>query len=223
MTIYAFIGIVLFVIALAEVGIGLKLLFGYQRTPLILFYGLFAFASALYVGANGLGYGGYIPYWIGDRLGWCGGAFATIFFLPFAYSYPTPLRTLRELLPLVVWPILVFIPAILFTNLIVRAPVSTVFGDGYRTATGDYFWFFLVFYIVYWIWSLIVLGRRMTASDGIQRHNVRLIFTGVILSLLAATIFDVVIPIFYASQLGFVGSLMTSAWLGVTSYILVRK
>lgn len=223
MTIHGLIGIILFVIALSELAIGLRFLFRYQRSASTIFYGLFALGTALYVGANGLGYGGHIPLWIGERLSWCGGALATILFLPFVYSYPTPQRSMRELLPLVVWPILLFIPAMLFTDLIVRAPESTVFGNGYRTATGDYFWAFLVFYAVYWLWSLIVLGRRMVASDGIHRHNLQLVFTGIILSLSAATIFDVVIPITSASQLGFIGSLMTSAWLGVTAYILVRR
>ncbi len=223
MEIHALIGVVLFLIALAALLLGLRFLFRYQKTPSVMYYGLFALGVALYVGANGLGYGSHVPLWIGERLAWCGGVLATIFFLPFAYSYPSPMRSARELLPWVLWPTILFIPAMLFTNLIIQAPESTVFGYGYQTVTGTYFWVFLLFYAAYWLWSLIVLGRRMVASDGTYRHNLRLVFAGIILSLLASTIFDVIIPITHATQLGFVGSLMTSAWLGVTGYILLKK
>ena len=46
---------------------------------------------------------------------------------------------------------------------------------------------------------------------------------GTFISLAGSMVFDVAVPLIVPSHFGYVGSLLTSAWLGMTAYILVRK
>lgn len=218
------IGIILLVIALAELGLGLKFLFSSQRNQTTIFYGLFAIGSAVYVSSNGFGYLGW-PFnpQLAESFGWAGGALATIFFLPFSFSFPIPRRTFRELWVLVVWPLLIFIPGFIFTDLLVRHRGVIAFGQGYKTDTGPYMWVFLLFIAVYWLWSIcnFVLSYRKT--DGIHRSQMRIILFGTLVSVTGTLIMDVYEPLRHVSHYGYVGSLLTAFWLGSSAYILLKK
>ncbi len=189
-----------------------------------MWYGLFCFAAALYVGANGLGYlGKFITGDTAEHLAWMGGILATIFFLPFSRSYPLPTRTLRENLPWVVWPTIIFFPGILWTELFIARSNVVKFGEGYTTATGDLFWFLLAVFAAYWVWSIVNLVRAWRRADGLHRRNLHLILTGILVSFIISTIFDIYMPLNNPSRYGFVGSLFTSVWVVMTGYILVKK
>lgn len=221
MTASLFIGTLLFLIALAELIIGLRFLFRYQRSASTTFYGLFCLGVAVYVGANGFGYlTGNV--FIGDRVGWAGGALTAAFFLPFSYSFPIQKKSYSELFPWVVWPFLIFFLGTLFSDLFFKTTEGD-FKTGYQTATGPYFWFYLLFFFCYWGLALVNLARSYRFSDGIHRWQIRMILIGIIVSLSVSSVFDIMLPLFTVSHFGYIGSLMTSAWLGVTAYILVRR
>jgi len=215
------IGYVLLAIALAELFLGLRFLFTYHKQQSVIWYGLFCIGVAIYVGANGIGFLTESAYY-GERLSWVGGMMATTFFLPFTFVFPLPRRQVSETIGWVVWPLLVFIPGLLLTNAFVNERGITRFGQSYQTSTGELFWLMIGAFLCYWVWSLRNLIASFRASDGIHRRNLRLILTGIIVSIIFAIIFDILIPLVTKSSVGYVGSLMTSAWLGVTTYI-IRK
>lgn len=216
------IGIILLVIALAEFALGLYFIFRYVRSPATIWYGLFCISAAIYVGANGLGYA-LDSFYIGERFGWAGGILTGAFFLPFSFTYPIPERQARDLLPLVLWPAAVFILPLLLTNLFIADRGIVYYRGGYQTTPGDYFWFMILMFVVYWAWSILNLVRHHRRSDGIHRWQLRMILIGIITSLAVAIVFDIIYPFVTTSRVGYVGSLFTSIWLGFTSYILVKK
>lgn len=218
------IGSILLLIAILELLMGLRFLFGYQRSLSTQFYGLFSLSIALYVGANAFGYLGVtISGQTAEHLAWAGGALGTIFYLPFTYSFPVPRRTFQELFPWILWPLAVFVPGILFSDYFIQQQGIVRFGYGYVTETGPLFWFFLLFFGLYWIWSIRNLIVRLRQSDGIHRWQLRLILIGLLTSLLVTVVFDVVMPLTSATRFGYVGSLFTSVWLGFTGYIILKR
>lgn len=218
------IGWILVTLALAELLIGLRLIFGYQKNQATVWYGLFAIGAAIYVASNGVGF--ILNSGVGDlveRFGWSGGALLTAFFLPFSESFPFSRRRWQDHLPYVIWPIVVFVPAFFGTNIFLKSQAVIHYRDGYQTTPGSLFWFFLLFFAVYWGWSLINLVRRFRTSDGLHRWQLRLILIGIAASLFFSVLFDIIMPLVIHSRFGYVGSLLTSIWLGVTSYIILKK
>lgn len=218
------IGYTLLIIALAELCLGLWFLTRKNRNQTMLWYGLFAISSAIYVGANGLGYATdqIMGRWA-ENLAWSGGAMATAFYLPFSYSLPISRRPLRELAILALWPVALFAPGFLFSNAFVIQQRMVNFGNGYETKQGPYMWFFLLFMAVYWIWSITNHFRVFTKGDSTTKRNVGIILVGTLGSLLVTTYFDVFIPLNEVSRIGFIGSIMTIFWLGSALYVLLKK
>lgn len=217
------IGYVLLAIAIVEIIIGLNLLFKYQKSLSTLFFGLFTFSAAIYVGANGAAYAQSSYTGLHDALAWVGGALATTFFFAFSFSFPYPKKTVAELFPWIVWPIVVFVPSILFTNAVIVHQPKYQIGTEYSNTPGPIFWLFLVMFFVYWGWALINFIRYYRKSSGYYRMFVRILLTGIIVSLISSSIFDIFLPMFTKSGFGYVGSLLTSVWVIGAGYLMVKK
>lgn len=216
------IGYILVILAALEIFLGFYFLTRYQKSLTSVCYGLFALGSAVYVGSNGLGYILH-SFFFGERLGWLGGILATTFYLPFSFAFPYPRKKLRELFAWILWPLIIFGGGIVFTNLFIAGQSGIRrFGEGYKTATGEYFWLLLVFLVGYWAWSITNLVRVYRMSGGVHRTLVRYVLIGTLISLMASIIFDVTLPIVAVSRFGYLGSLLNAAWLGITAYILVK-
>lgn len=216
------IGWILIALAILEVLLGLYFLLRYQKSLATTFYGLFALGSAIYAGANGAGYVSN-NFFIGEKLGWVGGVLATAMFLPFSMSFPLPRKTISHILPVVLWPIIVFIPGILLTNIFVGNPANHVFGTGYETNTGPYFWLLAIFILFYWGWSLVNLIQQRKLAGGFQHTILTRVLIGTIISLTASLFFDFLLPLLTPSGFGYLGSLFTAAWLGMMAYIILVK
>ncbi len=218
------IGYILILISLAELVLGSFLIFRYQRNQAQIWYGLFAMAVAVYVLGNGLGYvGALISANLSEHLAWVGGMATAIFFLPFSFTYPLPRRSARELIPLTIWPLIIFVPGLLLTDLFVRQQVIVKFGQGYMTDTGSYFWFMIAIFAVYWIWAIKNILLHHKNSDGLHRKNIKLIMIGLATSLLVSSFFDIYMPLTHLTRFGYIGSLFSAVWLGFTSYIILKK
>src|SRR5262245_50225354 len=109
-------GSFLLLIAVAELCLGIWFLTQYQKNQATSWYGLFAIATAIYVASNGLGYL-INNFYIAERFGWVGGIMTATFILPFSFSFPLPQKPIQQLLPLVLWPLAVFIPGFLLTDI----------------------------------------------------------------------------------------------------------
>jgi hypothetical protein len=218
------IGIILSLIALAELYLGIWFLAKYRKNQATMWFGLFCLGAAIYVGSNGLGFLEiFVTPDTAERLGWAGGAIATAMFLPFSFSFPLPYKTNRELVSLAVWPVALFVPGFLWTNVLLENQRKIVFGEGVQTDPGPLFWFFLVFFAIYWGWALVNMILHMRRSDGIHRWQLRMMLFGIGISLLVSVGVDIVWPLITVSRLGYIGSLFNSAWLGFTAYILLKK
>lgn len=218
------IGTILAILALAQLILGLRFIFGYQRNQTLVWYGLFMIGVALYVGANGLGYlKVLLTQGQAEHLAWTGGALTAIFILPFSFSFPLQRKTPRELLPWVLWPLAIFVPGILWTNAFILQQAIVNFGDGYTTEPGEYFSFFLTFFALYWLWALVNFIRSYRTVDGVHRQQLTIFLIGTTLSILIASYFDIVKPLTDATRFGYVGSLCSSIWFGFTAYILLKK
>ncbi len=217
------IGLILLAISLTEFFLGLYFIFRYEKSQSTIWYGLFYIGMSIYVGANGLGYLGrfFAPGGL-EQLAWSGGVLATAFFLSFSFSYPIPSRPFRDVVPWVIWPLLVFIPALLRTDLFIGTE-GVRFGEGYKTDQGPYFFVLILFIFFYWAWSLLNLVKNFRSSDGIHRLVLKIVILGVCTSFVVTTIFDIIIPLVTVTRFGYVGSLFTSVWVLFTGYILVKK
>lgn len=216
------IGLILLAIALTEFFLGLYFIFRYEKQQSTMWWGLFFIGASIYVGANGVGFL-WDNLYFAERFGWAGGALATSFFLPFSFSFPTPQRSVRELLPWVVWPIIVFGFGSLFTNLFIEEQGIISYREGYQTAAGKFFWLYILFFTTYWVWAIANLVKSFLRSDGIHRWILKIILIGILTSLLVSTIFDITLPLISKSRFGYLGSLFTSVWVLFTGYILVAK
>lgn len=218
------IGFILLLIAIAEVALGVWFLTKYQRNQATMWYGLFAIGAAIYVASNGYGFlFNSIQGDLTERFGWLGGGILTAFFLAFSFTFPLPKKKLSELLPLVIWPLAVFIPGFLWTDVFLHRQPLIHYGTGYQTAPGPFFWFFVVYFAVYWMWAITNLVIRLRVSDGLHRWMIRMVLFGILASLAVSSVFDITLPLVTTSRFGYVGSLFTSVWLGFTSYIILRK
>lgn len=218
------IGIILAILALAQLALGLNFIFGHRKNQTLFWYGLFMIGASMYVGANSLGYlKVLLTQGQAEHLAWAGGAMTAIFIIPFSYTFPLPRRTTRELLPLILWPLIIFVPGILWTNAFILQQAIVNFGDGYITQPGDYFPFFLAFFIVYWLWAFFNFSRSLRTADGVHRQQLSIFLVGAAISILISGYFDIYKPLTNASSFGYVGSLCSSIWFGFTAYILLKK
>ncbi|MEK7637601.1 MAG: histidine kinase N-terminal 7TM domain-containing protein [Patescibacteria group bacterium] len=216
------IGYILILISLAELVLGIFLISRYQRSQAKIWYGLFCIAIAIYVGGNGLGYLRNNLY-IAERVGWVGGILTAIFILPFSFTFPLPRKRFSELWPLVIWPAIIFVPAILATNILLNNNGEISYRLGYSTLKGPYFWAMLGLFGVYWVWALINLFWRRSHSDGIHRWQLNSLLLGIVVSLVVSVTTDIIFPLVTKSTIGYVGSLFSAVWLGFTAYIILRK
>jgi hypothetical protein len=218
------IGSILTVLAIAQLILGLWFLFGKQRNQTLLWYGLFMVGVALYVGANGLGYLGWlISQAQAEHLAWTGGAIVTTFILPFSFTFPLPRRTVRELVPWAIWPLAVFVPGILLSNAFILQDAIVNFGDGYKTEPGAYFPLLMTFFVIYWLWAIMNFLRSLRSSDGTHRQHLSIFLIGLLISFGLVAYFDIIKPLSAPTQFGYIGSLCSSIWFGFTAYILVKK
>lgn len=216
------VGYILVLIAIIDVVVGLRLVFRYQRSKSSILYGLVSFGIGLYVAINGLGYAGVI---VGNpvvRYGWVGATIATVCFLGFSFSWPIPRKKNDALLPLILWPAIIFIPAFMFTNLLVKDNGALKYTDGYNRANGDFLLFFYLFFVVYWVWSLINLWTLRKQSEGIHYWQLSTVFFGTLASLLLASTFDIILPGIGVGEIGYIGPLSTSIWLGFSGFVLLK-
>jgi hypothetical protein len=218
------IGFILLAIAVVQVIIGLNLIFKYQRSASPIFYAFFSFAVALYAGANGLGFTGLFQNdGIFETLAWTGGMLTAVFILPFSYAFPQKRKTNSELLALSIWPFIIIVGGLLFSDLFIIPQKIANYGTGYTTLAGSYFWFMILIFAVYWIWAVRNLWLSFRTSGGFNRWMLRVLLIGLVVSVLTSTVFDIIFPLTMPTRFGYIGSLLSAIWVGATGYIMVRK
>jgi len=217
------IGYILLAIAAVEIYIGLVLLFRYQHSLATVFYGLFSISVALYAGSNGFAYVQTIfSNNAAEYLSWVGAMPIAAFLLSFSFSFPAPKRQLRELIPWIIWPLVIFIPGLLFTDLFIQH-TTIPFVPGQKTSSGALLWFFLLIFGIYMVWAFRNLIVSYKTTTGYYRWLLKILIIGLILSFIVSSIFDITIPLITETNFGYIGSLFTSVWVIITGYIMLKK
>ncbi len=216
-------GYLLATIAIGELIFGLYFILKSNYRQSAWWLGLFMISTSIYVAGNAFG---YLNFWTSDlneQIAWSGGILATASFLPFSFSYPYQKHAFSEMLILILWPAVIFIPGIFFSNSFLRLNADVSFGAGYRTASGELFFLVLIFFASYWFIGIYELARLLLKSDGSIRMNTKIMLAGILTSLAIVSFFDIYLPLKTVTSLGFLGSLATSIWLGATTYIITSK
>lgn len=218
------IGLILLGLAIIQVVIGLIMFFRYQRSLATTFYGCMALGVAIYVGANGFGFlDKIISPSTAEAFTWLGGILLSTFFLAFSFTFPIAKRTLREIMPLVVWPLLVFIPSILFTDtVIVHRPIHS-FGNDYVVRAGPLMWLWVITFAWYWIWGIANLVQTYRSSSGYYHWFIKIFLVGIIVSLLLGSFFDILQPLTNQARIPYIGAMCSSVWVIVTGYLMLKK
>jgi hypothetical protein len=122
-----------------------------------------------------------------------------------------------------------FIPVAIFTYLLLATPL--IIAD-YQAGPnvqgvwigGPLYNLYNIYLTVFYIAALVILASKFSKVDGINRANLGIVFWAFLLGGSPAVVNDLIVPLFvnHAST-PFIGTMSTIAWLGLTSYILVKK
>jgi hypothetical protein len=153
------------------------------------------------------------------------GALLITALLHLALVYPTQIKKLDALHG---W--LLYAPAILFacilvvSNTIVAGFTGSAIDSG-RIIPGPLYPLYNMFVFGVYLLVLIMLFLRQRTADGSHKRNLRLIFWSVIIGGIPPVIIDLLIPLVSKGVYpnANYGAISTIVWLGVTTYIVMRK
>ncbi len=125
---------------------------------------------------------------------------------------------------------LLYTPAILFSiisltsNTIVLGFTGSATDSG-RIIPGPLYNLYNFYVFGLYLLAVIILFVRKRRADGIHRRNLNLIFWSVVIGGIPAVVIDLLIPVFTKGVYpnANYGAISTVIWLGVTTYIIVRK
>lgn len=221
MTIFIFI---LTPIFLAELVLGVFLLVKYRRGAVNSWYTLFVFAVTAWVGTNiflnGLQFGEQSL--ILEKVTWFIGVFITSFFLMFSFYFPFSKKKLsKSYLWLVIVPAIFFTVIIFSNDLFIKEVIES--HSTYTLVTGPLYFTFPVFFIFYWMWSVINLVTKFRIADGLHKWQLKYLLMGILIPLPIVLVTDILLPTVTDSALGWVGSVSSIIWLGFSAYIIYGR
>lgn len=89
---------------------------------------------------------------------------------------------------------------------------------------GSLYWLYNVYLFLFYFGSLIILLAKTNRTDGILRRNLQLVTTSIFLGGMPGVVNDLLLPLFTnTARTPLIGTISTILWLGMTSYILVKK
>ncbi|MFH0952585.1 MAG: histidine kinase N-terminal 7TM domain-containing protein [Patescibacteria group bacterium] len=218
-------GYFLIAIGLVEVFLGFWLVYRYQRTAVNSWYIAFVFSVGLWVLANA-GIYFYVDALetaqLFNELTWLAGVLIAFTFLFFSFYFPISLKPVRRYYYLLIFvPLVLFIYLIFFSKLFITGMIFE--GNNQKFFTGSLFFLFPVYFLVYLIWGIINLGRKLKRTDGVHVRQLKLFLTGILISSVFIIVFDMIYPLFgKAVPLG-LGPEFSIVWLGYTTYIILKR
>lgn len=143
--------------------------------------------------------------------------------LLFSRRFPLLTRKLNTVDYFFAWgPVIFFAPLLFFTNLIFSLridPVYEIFAD-----SGKLDFLYSLFVLVYWLWSVVILANKLSKTTGYQRWLLKIFLFGILLSGVVGVMTNAILPTFFGyQQLWWLGPEASVIWLGITSYVLVKK
>lgn len=142
----------------------------------------------------------------------------------FAFLYPLPTtRVDRWHILFLLFPVAIFTTLLFGTHEIVGQYIVSPTFQG-KWIGGPMYHLYNVYLIVLYCISIIVLSTKIRRTDGSTRHNATLVFWSLILGGLPGVVSDLFVPLFTnTAYVPALGTLSTVFWLGITSYIVLKK
>jgi len=135
---------------------------------------------------------------------------------PFKKRIFDGLHTLLFYVPSIIISYIIF-----FTNAITLGYVPQYLSG--KTIGGSLFDLYNIYLTIYYFVAVIILFTKLKRSDGINRSNTILFLYAVLISGIPAMVFNVWYALVDQVPSALVGPLVSSIWLGITAYILIRK
>lgn len=142
----------------------------------------------------------------------------------FSIFFPFPsIRLDRLHYVLLFTPVVIFSVALLFTETVIERYVSGLTTQGIWYG-GPLYNIYNVYLLVLFFSALIILVRKLRRSDGMMLVNLKAVIWSIFLGGMPAVFVDLVTPLYKnAASTPLIGVVSTVIWLGVTTYIVVRK
>jgi hypothetical protein len=152
------------------------------------------------------------------------GLFVVTSLFCFALLFPIARRAIDRLHYLFIYSVPVVFSVIVMSSTVFLAGFSATATNSGSWYGGSLYWLYSLYLLLMYAATVIVLVSKYRAIDGTLRSNLVAVLWSVILGGFPAVVTDVLFPLFTnEGRFAIVGSLSTVAWLGMTSYIVLKK
>lgn len=210
-------------ISLALLSLAIWIFVRYQKTNSILYLCGFLLGLSLIAGISALV---FLPLstesiTLLTRAGYLGGVLTFSMLLMFSWYFPTLSRSIpkRDHLFWIV-PLSFFPPYILLNPSFLVSAEHTPTGT--QETTGNGYWVFLTFVIVYFLPTLRNLFRKLPSVSGKEQRDLKLFTWALVVAAMLGVIFDVIIPATGRPRVP-IGVYSSTLLLGIASYIVMKK
>lgn len=188
---------------------------------------LLAFSTGMWVIASGLT--SYVPqtplttFYM--RLVFIFGALLITALLHLTLVYPTQMIRLDSFHGWLLYLPTIFLSLIMVTSNTIVAGFTGSATDSGRIIPGPIYNLYNMYVFGVYIVAVVLLFYRQRRADGMFKKNLRLIFWSVVIGGIPPVIIDLLIPVFTKGIYpnANYGAISTIIWLGVTTYIVLRK
>lgn len=159
------------------------------------------------------------------KLTYVGGAIIIGAFLWFAIAFPFRLSNPGWK----TWTTIIGVPVILsILSLATDLIINGVRGSNFflDTTSGPLYWLYVAFFLVFFGRAFYLLIKKLLRADGIHFWQLKYVLLSVAVPFVIATITDIIMPWIGYDRSGwtwYAGSLSTSVWVALTSFILFRR
>lgn len=142
-----------------------------------------------------------------------------------SWLFPFPLYKFEAPMKVVfLFPIILFGCLIMFTGTVISGIVVPSPTHYETTQYGSAYPYFVLFVLVYYLWSLFSLLQKKKIAAGAQKEVLSKFTLGIAGSGIIGVFTNALIPLLFNNQsLWYLGPEASIIWLGITSYVLVRK
>lgn len=214
----------LFIVSLANLLLGLLVLYNNPKNPANLSFSVLTFSLALWVLTWAMAFSSGDPisqlFW--TRAMMVGASVIPSSFLYFSYVFPNSELKIKKtyLLLFFVFPSLFFL-ALAPSGLYIQSTTAAPWGIDFIPGPA-YLWHSL-FFAGYLGFAFLRLTKKLFTSRGIDKEKIKYLFIGTFVAALAGLIVNFILPILGTTKFNKYGPILTLALVGFTSYAILKK
>ncbi|MEK7637600.1 MAG: histidine kinase N-terminal 7TM domain-containing protein [Patescibacteria group bacterium] len=159
-----------------------------------------------------------------DKFTYTFGVLIVTALLNFTIVFPYPMFRLDRL-----HYIFLYLPAVIFTLVIFGSHDVVSRYISSPTLSGQWFggplyWMYNGYLLVLYVWAMAVLYSKFKKTDGIHHRNLILVFWSIFLGGAPGIVVDVIVPLVTnQAKYPLIGVMSSVVWLGLTTYIILKK